>query len=228
MTRRRYLLAAAATTGTALLGASLAAPRDSRAFYGLTTATAATWVVSARAAGPVPRGSTQLLAPVLTGAGAFGVFYVGALVARRIPPLRRALKAVLGYAGGSGPLVLAVTLGSGAAEEVFFRGALYDALPDGTKLQQSTAAYVLVTAATGNPALVAAAAGMGTLWGWQRRRSGGIQAPLLTHLTWSALMLHFLPPLFYDRQGEGQPAVDSPVTKSVRAASNLSTSAPST
>ncbi|GAB2972645.1 hypothetical protein [Nocardioides montaniterrae] len=37
---------------------------------------------------------------------------------------------------------------------------------------------------------------MGTVFAAQRRASGGIQAPLITHLTWSALMLRFLPPLF--------------------------------
>jgi hypothetical protein len=39
---------------------------------------------------------------------------------------------------------------------------------------------------------------MGTLWGLQRRSSAGLQAPVLTHLTWSALMLRYLPPLFRD------------------------------
>jgi hypothetical protein len=34
------------------------------------------------------------------------------------------------------------------------------------------------------------------LFGLQRRATGGIQAPLITHLTWSVLMLRFLPPLF--------------------------------
>jgi hypothetical protein len=37
---------------------------------------------------------------------------------------------------------------------------------------------------------------MGTLFGLQRRATGGVQAPMLTHLTWSVLMLCFLPPLF--------------------------------
>lgn len=189
---KRFVLPGAATVGTGLLGASLAAPTDSPRFYGLTAATAATWVAGGLAAGPVPRGRRQVLGPVLTGVGAFGVFYAGALVARRIPPLRRALAGVLGYAGGSGPLVVASTLASGAAEEVFFRGALHGAIGGRAAL----GAYVVVTAATGNPALVAAATAMGAVWGEQRRRSGGIQAPLLTHLTWSALMLRFLPPLF--------------------------------
>ncbi|MGH3575523.1 MAG: hypothetical protein ACRDUW_27510, partial [Pseudonocardiaceae bacterium] len=50
--------------------------------------------------------------------------------------------------------------------------------------------------ATRNPALVLASAAMGTLFGLQRRATGGVQAPILTHLTWSWLMVHFLPPLF--------------------------------
>ena len=53
--------------------------------------------------------------------------------------------------------------------------------------------------ATRNPALVLASLAMGTLFGLQRRATGGIQAPMLTHLTWSALMLRYLPPLFRDR-----------------------------
>ncbi len=45
---------------------------------------------------------------------------------------------------------------------------------------------------------------MGALFGWQRRATGGIQAPVLTHLTWSVLMLRYLPPLFAD-----QPSIDA-------------------
>ena len=52
-------------------------------------------------------------------------------------------------------------------------------------------------------ALVLAAVVMGTLFGAQRRASGGIQAPVLTHLTWSVLMLRYLPPLFRDQELAG-------------------------
>jgi hypothetical protein len=34
---------------------------------------------------------------------------------------------------------------------------------------------------------------MGTLFGYQRRATQGLQAPLLTHLTWSTLMVTLLP-----------------------------------
>jgi membrane protease YdiL (CAAX protease family) len=179
--------------GTALLGASLASPPGSGRFYGLTGAVAATWFAGARAAGPVRRGRHDVVQPVLAGAGAFGVFYAGALVSRRIPPLRRAIAGVLDYAHrGSTASVAVTTLVTGAAEEVFFRGALYDA----AGARRSTAVYVLSTVATRNPALVLASAVMGTLFAWQRHRSGGVQAPVLTHVVWSALMLAFVPRLF--------------------------------
>jgi hypothetical protein len=32
----------------------------------------------------------------------------------------------------------------------------------------------------------------------QRRASGGLQASLITHMTWSTLMVRYLPPLFRD------------------------------
>jgi membrane protease YdiL (CAAX protease family) len=130
---------------------------------------------------------------VLAGVGAFGVFYGCALVSRHIPPLRRAIAGVLDYAHrGSTASVAATTLVTGAAEEVFFRGALYDA----AGASRSTALYVLSTCATRNPALVLASGVMGTLFAWQRHRSGGVQAPLLTHVVWSTLMLAFMPRLF--------------------------------
>ena len=60
----------------------------------------------------------------------------------------------------------------------------------------STAVYTLATVTTRNPALMLAAGAMGTLFSLQRRASGGLQAPVLTHLTWSTLMVRYLPPLF--------------------------------
>ena len=55
---------------------------------------------------------------------------------------------------------------------------------------------MLTTSATRNPALVLASGVMGLLFAVQRRASGGIQAPILTHVTWSVLMLRYLPSLF--------------------------------
>ena len=96
--------------------------------------------------------------------------------------------------------MLATTLANGAAEEVFFRGALYAAIGEQHPVQLSTLAYALATVPTRNPALVLAASFMGALFGAQRRASGGVQAPALTHLTWSVLMLRYLPRLPFGRR----------------------------
>ena len=194
---RRGVVAAVALAGTRLLGASLSAPPGSSRFYGLTSGLAATWLAGGLASGPVRRGRSTVVTPIAMAAGAFAVFYACALVARRVPVLDRAIAGVLQYdEQGSSTLVLLTTLTNGAAEEVFFRGALYDAVGDKHPVVLSTGAYALATAATRNPALVLASIVMGALFGLQRRATGGIQAPILTHLTWSALMLRFMRPLF--------------------------------
>ena len=217
--RRRRVVVGVSLAGAGLLGTSLSTKPDSKAFYGLTMGVAATWTAGAFASGPLHLGWEQthgqqlrrpLVTPIAMGAGAFGAFYGAALVARRVPILNRALTDILAFADqGSAPLVTATTFANGAAEEVFFRGALYAAAGTQNPVAKSTAVYALATTATRNPALVLASGVMGTLFGLQRRASGGIQAPMLTHLTWSALMLRFLPPLFRkageDEVGEGAP-----------------------
>jgi uncharacterized protein len=204
--RRRRVVVGTAVAGAGALGASLSTKPDSAQFYGLTAATAATWVIGGFASGPLhlgrirgPGGALRrpVITPVLTGVGAFGLFYGAALVARRIPVLDRAISSVLQYADeGDNGLVLLTTLTNGAAEEVFFRGALYAALREQNSVAASTGVYMLATVATRNPALVLASGAMGALFAFQRRMTGGIQAPLITHLTWSSLMLRYLPPLF--------------------------------
>ena len=207
--RRRRVTGVVAVTGASLLRASLATPPGSARFYGQTLAVAGTWVVGGLASGPLHLGRMfgpgdrlrrPLLTPVASGVGAFGAFYAAALVARRIPVLERAIGSVLRYADeGSTPLVLSTTLANGVAEEVFFRGALYAAAGAHRPVLVSTAVYGLATTATRNPALVLASVPMGLLFAQQRRITGGIQAPVLTHVVWSALMLRYLPPLFADR-----------------------------
>jgi uncharacterized protein len=204
--RRRRLAIAVALTGTGLLGASLSTKPASRGFYALTFSVAGTWLIGGLAVEPLDwdsfrgkeRSFGKLVAvPVLTGVAAFGAFFGAALVARRIPVLNEALVSVLNYAErGSDSLVLATTLANGVAEEVFFRGSLFTALASPHPVAASTGVYMLTTCATRNPALVVAAGVMGTLFAAQRRASGGVLAPILTHVTWSALMVRYLPRLF--------------------------------
>ncbi len=60
----------------------------------------------------------------------------------------------------------------------------------------STVIYAAATLATGNPMLVFAALTLGVVLALQRRASGGILGPIITHVTWSMMMLFLLPPLF--------------------------------
>jgi len=211
--RRRKVVAGVTVAGAGLLGVSLQTRPASWQFYASTAGVAATWIAGGFASGPLHLGWMQsrdetlrrpVLTPVLTGVGAFGAFYGCAFVAKRIPVLDAAITSVMAYAHqGSTPLVLATSLANGAAEEVFFRGALYAAIGEQHPVALSTVAYALATLPTRNPALVLAATVMGALFAGQRRASGGIQAPALTHLTWSVLMLRYLPPLFRDRERLG-------------------------
>jgi membrane protease YdiL (CAAX protease family) len=96
---------------------------------------------------------------------------------------------------GSVPLLALITAVNGVAEELFFRGALYAAIPR-YPVVVTTAAYVLATLATGNPMLAFAAVLLGALLGLERRATGGIQAPIITHVVWSLAMLLALPAFF--------------------------------
>ena len=192
--------------GTGLLGASLSTKPASRGFYALTFSVAGTWLAGGLAVEPIDweslrgdeRSFGRLVAvPVLTGVAAFGAFFGVALVARRIPVLNEALVSILDYAEhGSDGWILATTIANGIAEEVFFRGSLFTAFAPAHPVAGSTAAYMLTTCATRNPALVVASGVMGGVFAAQRRASGGLLAPMLTHITWSALMVRYLPALF--------------------------------
>lgn len=203
--RRRLVVVLVLATGALMLGLSLSVRPADPAFYPLTTGLAAVWLLGGLGSGRLHLGRIsfrgQLRRPVLTpialGLAAAGVFVLGALVVREIEPLRAFTENVLAHARyGSLPLVALVTVLNGIAEETFFRGALYAALGERRPVLASTAIYAVVTVASGNPMLVFAAATLGLVLGLQRRASGGILAPMLTHVTWSTAMVLVLPPLF--------------------------------
>ncbi|KHL11180.1 hypothetical protein CLV56_3016 [Mumia flava] len=209
--RRRRRVTLVGVVGAATLGTSLSTRPGSPQFYTLTLTTAGVWTVGALLSGPLHQGWIESLAghrrrpvvvPVLTGAAAFGGLMGAAVVARRIPVLDAAVRRVLRFADeGDAGLVTLTTLANGVAEEVFFRGALYEAVAQNRPVLWSTVAYTAATASTRNPALTLAGAAMGTLFALQRRATGGIQAPALTHLAWSVLVLRYLPRVF------GEPGV---------------------
>ena len=203
--RRRIVVAVVLVAGATLLGISLSLRPGDALFYVLTLAVAVVWALGGLLAGPlhlgyIPfRGSLRrpILTPVVIGLLAAGVFLVGALMVREVSPLRDLVENVLAHARkGSQALIALVTLVNGVAEELFFRGALFAAIGRRHPVLISTGIYALATVATGNPMLVFAALTLGVVLALQRRASGGVLAPILTHVTWSMVMLVALPPLF--------------------------------
>ena len=203
--RRRIVVAITLVIGAAVLGFSLRRHPGESSFYWLTLLLAAVWIAGGFISGPLHlggicwRGRNQR--PVITGTtiGLLlgGVFVVGGLIAREIPAVSALITRVLLFAHhGWLPLIVAITLINGFAEEIFFRGALYTALGRYHPVLISTVLYVCATLASGNPMLGFAATILGTVCGLERRASGGVLAPLLTHLVWGLIMVLALPPMF--------------------------------
>jgi membrane protease YdiL (CAAX protease family) len=204
--RRRIIVAIVLVIGAALLGYSLTRPPGDSSFYWLTLALAGVWAAGAFLSGPLHlgcicfRGRNQR--PVITGIAVGlllgGVFIVGGLIAREIPPVRDYITRVLEYTD-YGPLVLVafITVINGLAEEMFFRGALYTALGSKAPILISTFFYVIATAVTtGNPMLGFAAIILGTICAFLRKITNGVLAPMLTHFFWGLVMVLALPPIF--------------------------------
>jgi membrane protease YdiL (CAAX protease family) len=134
--------------------------------------------------------------PIVIGLALVALFVAGALVVREIPPLADYVSSVLEYADeGSLPVRALITFFNGIAEELFFRGAAYAAIPR-HPVAWTTLAYFVATLATGNVMLAFAAILIGAVCGLQRRASGGVLAPIITHCTWSLSMLLVLPLFF--------------------------------
>jgi membrane protease YdiL (CAAX protease family) len=203
--RRRVVVGVVLVLGAVLLGISLNQKPGDSAFYWLTLGLAAVWAIGARLSGPLHLGHlrfrTRSRRPVLTGTfiGLLvgGAFIVGGLVARQIPPVRDYIVQVLEFAN-YGPLLLVVfiTVVNGVAEEMFFRGALYSALGSFQPVLISTLVYVVAVSAAGNPMLGFAGLILGYVCAYERRMTGGVLAPMLTHFFWGLVMVLALPPIF--------------------------------
>ncbi|MEE6175832.1 CPBP family intramembrane glutamic endopeptidase [Mycobacterium sp. 050134] len=203
--RRRVIVVITLIVGAAVLGCSLRVHPGESSFYWLTLALAGVWFAGGFISGPLHlggicwRGRNQR--PVITGTtiGLLlgGVFIVGGLVAKEIQPVAELITRVLLYAHhGWYPVIVVITLVNGVAEEVFFRGALYTALGRYHPAVISTVLYACATLASGNPMLGFAAIILGTVCAFERRATGGVLAPMLTHLVWGLIMVLVLPPMF--------------------------------
>ena len=203
--RRRIVVGITLVLGAAVLGFSLRRTPGESSFYWLTLALAAVWLTGSFISGPLHlgginwRGRNQrpVISGTIIGLLVGGIFVVGGLIAREVPAIAALITRVLQFAH-HGPylLVVAITLVNGVAEEVFFRGALYTALGRHHPVLTSTVLYTCATMASGNPMLGFAAIILGTVCALERRASGGILAPMLTHFFWGLIMVLTLPPLF--------------------------------
>lgn len=202
--RRQWVTGIVVVLGGVVLGLSLRLEPGSMAFYGSLLALSAVWAAGAFASGPLHLGRIArrdvhvrpVMTPILIGLALAAVFVVGGLVVRQVPFLADQVGDVVAFAdAGSIPVLVLITAITGAAEELFFRGAAYAATPRYSVLV-TTVLYTLATYATGNVMLTFAAALLGVVVGLERRASGGILAPMLTHLAWSLSMLFALPIVF--------------------------------
>lgn len=208
--RRRLVTVGFVVLGALVLGVSLRIEPGSVWFYPAAFVLAGVWAVGAFASGPLHLGRIgawrrqegeqrlvrPVLSPILLGLGLAAIFVIGGLVVREIPWLDRQVRSVLDFADqGSLAILVVVTAVNGVAEELFFRGAVYAALPR-HPVAWTTVAYVIATLATGNVMLAFAAILLGVVVGLERRASGGVLAPILTHCAWSLTMLLALPLLF--------------------------------
>ncbi|OMC53129.1 abortive infection protein [Mycobacterium sp. IS-836] len=203
--RRRVVVGVTLVIGAIVLGFSMRRHPGESSFYWLTLVLAAVWIAGAFISGPLHlggicwRGRNQR--PIITGTTVGlllgGAFVVGGLIAKEMPPVAALITRVLLYAHhGWYPVIVAITLINGIAEEVFFRGALYTSLGRYHPVAISTVLYTCVTLASGNPMLGFAAIILGTVCAFERRASGGVLAPVLTHLVWGVIMVLALPPMF--------------------------------
>lgn len=204
--RRRVVAVATLLVGAGLLAWALRIEPGDPLFYVATFALAVVWAVGAFASGPLYLGkahtrdgdghSRAVVQSLALGAMLLLLFLAGAVIVAQIPVLRDPVQDLLDHAEfGSLGIVAVATLVNGIAEELYFRGALYAGVGRRHGVAVTTVVYALVTAASGIPLLVFAAAVVGLVVGLQRRVTGGILGPIVTHLTWSLGMLFLLPPV---------------------------------
>ncbi|HEX6056626.1 MAG TPA: CPBP family intramembrane glutamic endopeptidase [Intrasporangium sp.] len=203
--RRRVVVGLTLVVGAVVLAWALRIRPGDPLFYAATLTLAAVWAAGAVLSGPLRlgrghtrRGSTPdrpIVQSLALGSLLGAIFLAGALVVARLPGLREPVDDLLDHARyGSLPVVIAITVLNGVAEELYFRGALYAALPSHA-IGVTTILYTLTTVGSGVPLLVPAAAVVGVVTALQRRVTGGILGPVITHITWSTGMLLLLPPV---------------------------------
>jgi membrane protease YdiL (CAAX protease family) len=203
--RRQLVTGATILVGAAGLALTLRVAPGDPLFLPLGFGLALVWTAGALCSGPLHLGSAPtrsggrsrpVVHSLVLGVLLSSLFLLGALLIAYVPLLRDPVLSLLDHRRiGPLPLVLLLTVVNGVAEELFFRGALYTAFPPRHAVAGTTVLYALSTVGSGVPLLLLAALVLGLLTGLQRRVTGGVLGPAITHVIWSSTMLLLLPPL---------------------------------
>ncbi len=204
LVQRRWISSVTLAVGSFMLALTLRLQPGDPAFYATTLALAATWIVGGMLSGKIYLGRSHTRAGTTDGRGIvqalilgtllLAAFLAGAALVAPVPYLRGPLIVLLDHARyGILPVVAILTALVAVGEEIFFRGALYAAVGGQQALLVTTLVYALTTIPSGLPLMVIAAALVGVVTGLQRRVSGGVLGPIITHLIWSLGLLFLLP-----------------------------------
>lgn len=204
LVQRRWISSVTLAVGSFMLAWTLRLSPGNPAFYASTLMLATTWIVGGLLSGKVYLGFSHtrsgaqtgrgILHALVVGVALLALFVAGAALVSPFPALRDPLVLLLEHARyGFLPVVVALTALNTVGEELFFRGALYAAVGGRQALLVTTLVYALTTIPTGMPLMVLSTAVLGLVTGLQRRVSGGVLGPVITHLIWSMGMLFLLP-----------------------------------
>lgn len=147
------------------------------------------------------RGPTEMvLVGIAAGLALYGATRLVVTFASRWPVLAEDVEATYGRSAEAPPaLVWIVTLAVAApGEELFWRGVATPWLVDATApLPGGVLAWLMsvgVAAAWASPTFLAGAAVGGAVWTALAIWSGGVAAPLASHVIWTACMVAWRPP----------------------------------
>lgn len=204
LVQRRWVSAVTLAIASFLVAWTLRISPGDPAIYAVTLALGTTWVVGAMMSGRLYLGSATtrrgyqdsraIIQSVLLGLLLVGLFLAGAVIIAAIPALRDPFLGLLLHARmGIVPVIVGLLFLNAVAAELFFRGGLYAATGGQHAVLITTFVFALSTVATGIPIIVVGAAVLGAVVGLQRRVTGGVLAPIITHLTWLTGMVFLLP-----------------------------------
>ncbi|HEX5336260.1 MAG TPA: CPBP family intramembrane glutamic endopeptidase [Propionicimonas sp.] len=204
LVQRRWVSAVTLAIASFLMAWTLRISPGDPAIYAATLALGTTWVVGALLSGKLYLGSATtrrgaqdsraILQSVLLGLLLVGLFLVAAVIVAAFPALRDPLLGLMVHARmGVLPVIVGLLFLNAVAAELFYRGGLYAATGGPHAVLITTFVFALSTIPTGMPTLVVGAAVLGAVVGLQRRVTGGVLAPIITHITWLTGMVFLLP-----------------------------------